>query len=1011
MNWTQHVIISLGVSIGQAAFGQTPILVRDYNPTPLTKVSADPDSIVMRNGTLYFAADSADYGVELFQSVAASSRPSLVVDIAAGRLSSNPRNLTVTSRGVFFSAFTRELWITDGSRSGTAFLARAPAPIEHVFSLGNRAVFVVRKPHDHGRVGSHVDHRSLWVSDGTSGGTKQIGPDDNHIQNPVVVGGQLFYTGYSLMTGYELWRSDGTVAGTRLVREVQPGSLPSHSRFGTWIVGEVGGKLLFAAKDPVHEWAHWISDGTAAGTVLIKDIDGPVRRSFGLLEFYTSNSGALGNHALFIVDEGASVFGLWSTDGTSIGTRRIQPVTGFGTVLEASPNHVFMAVATGPRTLAMSLWASDGTAAGTQLCLGSLHGAWETVTVGNELLFNNGSPLTSSGTELWRSDGTPVGTKLLKDINPGRFASTPRNMVPSPFGAIFSANDGTNGWQLWRSDGTTPGTALVGIPSNSGRATADSHPGVFDSDLGQLIMNTSPGNGTGSIWVTDGTGIGSQRLMGSAGGHSAESLGAVSILGVSASRGSELVALEQVLGRYVLRNLITNQAAQPTKMRGHVYFSATIGPPLTPSVPRGLWRTDGTVAGTKLFWSPPVGAYRTHNLVAIDNRLFFAAGGAFGADDQIYFTDGTSVTMLDSRGWAQPYGMPEFMLAHGDKLFFVTNTALWQTDGTRLGTQKIVAANGSVPVPYASHPAGFTTVGGLLFFIGESSTAPGQPELWRTDGTRQGTIRIVGPAEDTFHLSNMVEHAGRLFFLAADPAHGLELWVSDGTLPGTRMVKDIGLGSEGLYLRWMSYPSGMMSTGRWLYFAADDGVHGMELWRTDGTTARTTLVHDMAPGVGGATPATFAICRGELLFSATASPHGRELWSLEVGAHTQRFGSGCGASKIPRLDATLPQLGTKLSIELTRAAPGSTGLLFLGLELQDITYLGHGCSIYIDLGLPYVSTPVVADPQGVASVQTLLPSSPALHGLNLTMQGGMTSPGSPPLGVDLSNGLLLAVRR
>ncbi len=48
MNWTQHVIISLGVSIGQAAFGQTPILVRDYNPTPLTKVSADPDSIVMR---------------------------------------------------------------------------------------------------------------------------------------------------------------------------------------------------------------------------------------------------------------------------------------------------------------------------------------------------------------------------------------------------------------------------------------------------------------------------------------------------------------------------------------------------------------------------------------------------------------------------------------------------------------------------------------------------------------------------------------------------------------------------------------------------------------------------------------------------------------------------------------------------------------------------------------------------------------------------------------------------
>jgi ELWxxDGT repeat protein len=83
-----------------------------------------------------------------------------------------------------------------------------------------------------------------------------------------------------------------------------------------------------------------------------------------------------------------------------------------------------------------------------------------------------------------------------------------------------------------------------------------------------------------------------------------------------------------------------------------------------------------------------------------------------------------------------------------------------------------------------------------------------------------------------------------LYFVAEDGVNGYELWKSNGTAAGTTLLKDILPGSGFPY----TYPSSPVALGNTLYFNADDGVNGRELWKSDGTTAGTTLLKDIYTG-------------------------------------------------------------------------------------------------------------------------------------------------------------------
>ena len=128
-------------------------------------------------------------------------------------------------------------------------------------------------------------------------------------------------------------------------------------------------------------------------------------------------------------------------------------------------------------------------------------------------------------------------------------------------------------------------------------------------------------------------------------------------------------------------------------------------------------------------------------------------------------------------------------------------------------------------------------------------------------------------------MAHLTRVGQNLFFVADHAgATGGELWISDGTETGTRMVKDIAplAASPGIY--------GLATANGQAFFEADDGIHGYELWQSDGTSAGTFLAADLQPGPESSLPAQMTAAGNLLFFSAMTIAYGRELWALPLSS-------------------------------------------------------------------------------------------------------------------------------
>ena len=352
----------------------------------------------------------------------------------------------------------------------------------------------------------------LWKSDGTEAGTvlvKDINPGavGGAIDEISVVNGKLLFEANDGTNGNELWVSDGTTAGTMMLKDIRAGSGSSSPR-DFFVLNNT--TLFFAAYTDANGTELWKSDGTAIGTVLVKDIN------TGSSNSTPKEFGTFNNEVYFQANDGSNGAELWKSDGTAGGTTLVLDIrSGLSSsspkyMMEANGMLFFQA---NDGTNGAELWVSDGTGAGTNMVSDIFAGGTGSMPINfheynSQLFFTAFDP--SKGFELMVSDGTGAGTSILKDIWAGFNSSSPGNFITWNGTLYFSAAKAGNGNEVWKSDGTEVGTELV----KDIRAGSDnSDPTSFIPYKSKLFFIADDGVNGAEVWLTDGTEAGTKLAM------------------------------------------------------------------------------------------------------------------------------------------------------------------------------------------------------------------------------------------------------------------------------------------------------------------------------------------------------------------------------------------------------------------------------------------------------------------------------------------------------------------
>ncbi len=458
---------------------------------------SDPGQFVQVGDEVYFTTASWTEGIKLWHTDGTPAGTMHLADIAADATYASTIHPTEFNGKLIFAADDGssglEPWISDGTAAGTMRIKDinpTGSSLNYTDFVGTsdasplifpRAPFTEYQGElyfaaDNGLLGAE-----LWKTDGTESGTvlvKDINPD-----GPSLPGGQdlpdgpyslfdggfatsgdsLFFAAYTATEGFELWKTDGTEQGTVLVKDIHPGTDVSSIISGftdIWGPTDVNGTLFFTGDGGESDYELWKSDGTEAGTVLVKDIHPGDNPSYPVL--FTP----LNDTLLFFAFDGyddfyGPSFDLWRSDGTEVGTVLVK---------EYFASNPYNGVSPEPTEIA----ASNGT-----------------------LFYSAGN---EGDHELWKSDGSEAGTVLVADIRPGSDASFPNYLTPIVGGVAFVANDGVNGTELWVSDGSAEGTSMV---TDLRAGSSGSNPKDLAYFDGKLYFSADDGINGRQLWVVD----------------------------------------------------------------------------------------------------------------------------------------------------------------------------------------------------------------------------------------------------------------------------------------------------------------------------------------------------------------------------------------------------------------------------------------------------------------------------------------------------------------------------
>ncbi|HEY8657667.1 MAG TPA: T9SS type A sorting domain-containing protein [Hanamia sp.] len=479
---------------------------------------------------------------------------------------------------------------------------------------------------------SNIDS-SIWTTDGTPAGTFQLSETIKAVLGGELLNGNYIFAGISLNCGTEIFITDGSKGGTKIIKDIIPGTTGSAPDADMAILN---GYVYFTAATPLEGRELWRTDGTAGNTSLVKDI---IPGATGSNDPNKYDLFSNGTYLLFDVKTVAEGNELWRSDGTSANTFLLKDI--YTGPLSSNPNKFF------PFNSMVLFAATDAT----------------------------------HGEEIWKTDGTAGGIVLLKDIYAGVDSSTyipvelfPGFTIPYPVFStfhlfnnhlFFMANDGVNGSAIWVTDGTTLNTSLLKVTLTDTSLNsfllldAINLPGKFMFPVSNLKDRFE-------LWQSDGTPSGTVLFKS---------------FPVNTNNNYPFIYLNYSY------DSVTHTVTYPL-YNGNFFFSAngTEG--------NELWKSNGTPGGTIVVKDINPGAA---DGIVNPSYLYTTAGLFFAADDgvhgnELWKSDGTTLgtTMVADIFLNAHNADPQLFFITNSKIIFgATNGPdpdstlrdLWAVDG------------------------------------------------------------------------------------------------------------------------------------------------------------------------------------------------------------------------------------------------------------------------------------------------------------------------------------------
>lgn len=363
---------------------------------------------------------------------------------------------------------------------------------------------------------------------------------------------------------------------------------------------------------------------------------------------------------------------------------------------------------------------------------------------------------------------------------------------------FFSADDYYHGRELWVTTGTPEGTHMVkDINPNpfAGSIWGDNY--FTGGDLkGVFLFGADDGIKGQSLWRSDGTAPGTRLVKNILPGHEQRLL-------------TNFVATDSVMF-FVTKPIFNFQGQRQL-----------------------LWRTNGTAEGTYLIDTFNV----IQELAVFKNELYFSAASARSTDQGLWKVSDSGGTPAFLKNFAVTSYYTNLGNFHATTtaLYFAANTfqygwELWKTTGTADSTSMVKDLNpngNSVADYYDPNLKMSTSIGKFLYFRAKTGHALGY-DLFKTDGTDSGTIRVSRVPGDVGYYNQFPKINGKILFYSTESAY---YWQYD---PATKLVTETRYPAQADFSLNYGGRAAEVFLDSVLFFESSDSLHGYEMWFTDG---------------------------------------------------------------------------------------------------------------------------------------------------------------------------------